>query len=81
MHILLNNIQTYENRITRGKTETDDQCTQEKRNLCYYALQILEDGYTLKMYYCPIFLTIYFEIKVKVHFSHQGLCFGGKNGL
>ena len=31
--------------------------------------------------YCHIFLTIYFEIKVKVHFSHQCLCSGGKNGL
>ena len=33
------------------------------------------------MYYCHIFLIIYFGIKVKVHFSHQSLCSGGKNGL
>ena len=31
--------------------------------------------------YCPISLTIYFEIKVKVHLSQQGLCSGGKNGF
>ena len=34
-----------------------------------------------RFHYCLIFLTIYFEIKVRVHFSHQSLCSGGKNGL
>ena len=34
-----------------------------------------------KPYVLPYFLTIYFEIKVIVHFSHQSLCSGGKNGL